>query len=74
MLNYSSSNPPPKSRISNKRVAFPLAQNTTKPTLSDITQLPIATNENTSENQSSSWNPEKHVAQPINNFEKQPPK
>lgn len=30
MLNYSSSNPPPKSRITNKRVAFPLNISSTK--------------------------------------------
>ncbi|KAL3289380.1 hypothetical protein HHI36_022812 [Cryptolaemus montrouzieri] len=29
MLNYSTSNPPPKSRISNKRVAFPLSSSST---------------------------------------------
>ncbi|XP_028142577.1 uncharacterized protein LOC114336408 isoform X2 [Diabrotica virgifera virgifera] len=28
MLNYSAANPPPKSRITNKRIAFPLSTNT----------------------------------------------
>ncbi|KAJ8949111.1 hypothetical protein NQ318_012859 [Aromia moschata] len=30
MLNYNASNPPPKSRITNKRVAFPLSGNATQ--------------------------------------------
>ncbi|CAH0562001.1 unnamed protein product [Brassicogethes aeneus] len=30
MLNYTTSNPPPKSRITNKRVAFPIASNSSQ--------------------------------------------
>lgn len=42
MLNYSSSNPPPKSRITNKRVAFPLNTPTKSQAKSSVNTLPIA--------------------------------
>lgn len=47
VLKYSSSNPPPKSRITNKRVAFPLSSNqsSTIPLLPQ-SQLPPSSNSN----------------------------
>lgn len=68
MLSYSPSHPPPKSRISNKRVAFPLSPNTTTPTSSGATQIPNVANENIKQ-QLCMFNPEESLALTISNFE-----
>lgn len=70
MLNYTSSNPPPKSRISNKRVAFPLSQNSTVPPLASGAVQNHNTTGDIPGTEVPNWNPEESLALIVNNFEK----